>query len=278
MLMAVGATAYVVKDFTGAIIQTPGDAGKGNKDRELALKAKADQIELSDNAPGEKALLKAQRLIAQGAILEAEEKLKYVSSYYPTAKAATRARKILGEINLDRLLDPNIKEGKAEVIVERGDNYSQIISKHKTTMDSLVHFSRLKRADSASLQPGDKLTIMPLEMRVVISVRRKTLTVYNGDTYVKEYPILKSTYKGTDAMELSISSIRGIEGGKSFPSHSSRYLAADKIFNLSDKSLVIRSDVEDAEDDFSVGFSLASADIAELPLLLRPGNEVTIKR
>ena len=145
-------------------------------------------------------------------------------------------------------------------------------------MDSLVHFSNLKRADTRSLHPGDKLMVMPLEMHAVISIRRKTFTIFDGDTYVKEYPILKVTYKGGDARDLKIASIRGVIKGKTVPSHADGYLAADKIFTLSDKSLVIRSDAEDSGDDFSFGFTLAYADMAELPLLLRLGSDIKIKR
>lgn len=278
MFLAVGGTAYLVNDFTGAIIPTSKKLTKNGKKDELALKVKSEKIILADNAPGEKALLKAQRLLAEGSMSAAEEKLKYVSSYYPTAESAARARKILGEINLDRLLDPSIKEGKKEITVQRGDTYSRIVVKNKTTMDSLVHFSGLKSASSRSLHPGDKLTVMPLNMHAVINVRRKLLTIFNGDDYVKEYPILESTYKGASSAELKITSIRGIKKGKSFPSHVDGYLTSDKIIKLSDKSLVIRSDAEPSEGSFSFGFTLSYADMAELPLLLRPGNDIKIKR
>lgn len=278
VLGAMGGTAYLMQEFAGTGKDMPSTIMERQHHLELELKAKAEKGIRADNEPGEKAFQRAKELLAMESMIEAEEKLKYIASFYPSAKCAAEVRRILGEINVDRLLDPDLKEGKRVVIVKSGDTFSRIISQNKTTMDSLVHLSKLMRADHRSLHPGDRLTVMPLELRVVIDARRKTLTLWNGGEYIKEYPLLAVSYKGKNAVKrCKIDQIRGRYRGKLYPSHADEYLASSKVFILSDKSLAIRAVSSDNEEDFSFGFFLSPADMEELPLLLRPGNDVEIR-
>lgn len=279
VLGAMGGTAYLMKEYTGTVKDMPGTMMERQRQVELTLKQKAEQGIKSDNEPGEKAFKRAKELLAMESMAEAEEKLKYIVSFYPSAKCAAAARRILGEINVDRLLDPEWEEGKTVLSVKSGDTFTRIVSQNKTTMDSLVHLSKLMRADHRSLHPGDKLTVMPLEMRVVIDLRRKTLTLWHGGEFIKEYPVEKISYKGTDGVKrLKIDSIRGWFRGKVYPSHAEQYLGSSKIITLSDKSLAIRAVSDDNEGDFGLGFLLSPADVEELPLLLRPGNDLEIRR
>ena len=116
-------------------------------------------------------------------------------------------------------------------------------------------------------------------MPEVIDLRRKTLTLWHGGEFIKEYPVQKISYKGTDAVKrLKIDSIRGWFRGKVYPSHAEQYLGSSKVITLSDKSLAIRAVSDDNEGDFGLGFLLSPADVEELPLLLRPGNDLEIRR
>jgi hypothetical protein len=278
VLGAMGGTAYLMQEYTGTVKDMPGTMMERQRKVELELKQKAERGIRSDNEPGEKAFQRAKELLAMESMVKAEEKLKYIVSFYPSAKCASEARRILGEINVDRLLDPEWKEGKTIVKVKSGDTFTRIVSKNKTTMDSLVHLSKLMRADHRSLHPGDKLTVMPLEMRVVIDNRRKTLTLWKGGEFIKEYPMQKISFKGKKAVtRLKVGNIRGWYRGKLYPSHAEEYRASSKVIALSDKSLAMRAVSEDDEEGFGLGFLLTSADMEELPLLLRPGNEVEIR-
>jgi hypothetical protein len=279
VLAVVAGTAYLMEEYTGTIKDMPGAMAEHQQEVERELKKKADLGAQSDSEPGEKAFQRACELLAMKSMPEAEEKLKYIVSYYPAAKAASEARRILGEMNMDRLLDPDWRQGKKEIIVKRGDTFTRIIRRNKTTMDSLVHLSRLMRADSRSLHPGDKLTVMPLNMRLVINTRRKTLTIWKGGEYIKEYPVKKIAYKHRGAARhLKVSSILGEVNGKMYPSHMEAYRNAKKVIFLTDKSLAIRSfSADNNADDLQLGFFLAESDVEELTLLLRPSNDVEIK-
>ncbi|WP_435894135.1 LysM peptidoglycan-binding domain-containing protein [Oceaniferula spumae] len=278
VLGAMGGTAFLMKEYTGTVKDMPGTMMERQRLVELELKQKAEEGVRSDNEPGEKAFQRARELLAMESMAEAEEKLKYIVSFYPSAKSATEARHILGEINMDRLLDPEWKEGKSVITVKRGDNYSLIVRKNKTTMDSLTHLSKLTDADPRGLQPGQKLTIMPLELRMEIDLRRKNLTIYNGGEFVKEYPLLKVNYehKGK-ARHLEVGGIRGWAKDKFVSVHTVDYRDSSKVIQLSDKSLAIRALPQDNDGDLGRGFYLSEADMEELPLVLRPGNDVEIK-
>ncbi|MCP5535705.1 MAG: LysM peptidoglycan-binding domain-containing protein [Akkermansiaceae bacterium] len=278
VLGAMGGTAYLMQEYTGTVKDMPGTMMERQRKVELELKQKAEQGIRSDNEPGEKAFQRVKELLAMESMVEAEEKLKYIVSFYPSAKCAPEARRILGEINIDRLLDPEWKEGKKVITVKSGDTFTRIVNENQTTMDSLVHLSKLMRADPRSLHPGDKLTVMPLEMRLVIDVRRKTCTLWNEGEFIKEYPLLGVAYKGKGAVtRLKIGQIRGWYRGKFHPVHSEEYLASSKVVELSDKSLAIRAISKDDKGDFGNGFFLSPADMEEIPLILRPGNDVEIR-
>lgn len=279
VLGAMGGTAYLMKQYTGNVMNMPGAMMEHQREIELKLKEKAESGISRGNEPGEKAFRRAKELLAMEAMEEAEEKLRYIVSFYPSAECAVEARRILSEINLDRLLDPFRKEGKKVVTVKKGDTFSRIVSENKTTMESLMHLSMLMRADHRSLHPGDRLTVMPLEMRVVIDIRRKTLTVWNGGEFIKEYPLLEVSYKDSKALHrCQIGPIRGLYNGQLYPPHAEEYyLASGKVITLSDKSLVIWPVSDETQDRFGLGFQLSAVDMEELPLLLRPGNDVEIR-
>lgn len=274
----IGGTIYLVKDFSGSVEDLPGALMLHQREVEERLKAKAESGLKTDNEPGDKAFQRAKELLAAESMLEAEEKLKYIVSFYPTAQSAAECRRILGEINLDRLLDPDWMEGKNVITVRPGDTFSRIISKNETTMDSLVHLSKLKRSDHLSLHPGDKLTVMPMNLRAVIDLRKNTLTLWRGGEFIKEYPILDFSYSGRAVKKhCKISLIRGSHEGKLYPSHAGEYVGSSKVMILSDKSLAIRGFSADSDEDPGLGFVLSHADMEELPLLLRPGNDVEIR-
>ena len=278
VLGAVFGTAHLMKEYTGSVRDMPGALMQQQRELELVLKLKAELGSQSGSEPGEKAFQRARELLAMKSMGEAEVKLKYIVSYYPAAEAATEARRILGEINVDRLLDPDWREGKRVVVVKSGDTFTRIIRNNKTTMDSLIHLSKLMRADHRSLHPGDKLTVMPLDMRVVINIRRKTLTIWRQGEFIKEYPIQRIAYRGKSAVrQLKVGSILGESGGKMYPSLNEAYRLAQKVIFLSDKSLAIRAVSADNADGMQLGFFLTSADMEELPLLLRRGNDVEIR-
>lgn len=274
-----GGTAYLMNQYNGSIKDTPSVMMEKQRLVDMKLKKKADEGQRSDNEPGEKAFQRAEELLAADSMEEAEDKLKYIVSFYPSAKAAKEARRILGEMNMDKLLDPDRKGGKKKVKVKSGDSYTRIVTRNSTTMDNLAHLSKLMLTEHNRLRAGQKLTVMPLNLRVVIDTRRKTLTLWRKGEYIKEYPLKRIKYKGAKRVaRTKVASIRGELNGRTFPSHTESYRAANKVIGLTDKALSIRALPDDNSGELGLGFFLSPMDAEELPLVLRPGNDVEIRK
>ena len=232
--------------------------------------------------PGAKVFEKAKELIAVGDLPAARERLLMVVNIYPRSKAAPEARRIVGEMNLDDLLSAAHMDGKEIHIVRPGENFTGIAAKHKTTLDCIMHLNGLMGLQG--LRPGEELVVMPLELRVLIEPARKTLSLWEGGRFIKEYPLLSmdlGAQKG--GLRTKISSKAAIAGDRPVTPGMKNYCGSEKIFALEKSSLKIRS-LDFAKEpgeagDLSPGpgFHLAVEDAEELALLLRPGNEVEIR-
>lgn len=232
--------------------------------------------------PGAKVFEKARELIAIGDLAGAREKLRTVVSVYPRSKAAPEARRIVGEMNLDDLLSAARMEGKAVHVVRSGESFLGIAAQHNTTLDCIMHLNGL--LDLKGLHPGEELIVMPLELRVQIDPSRKVLSLWDGGRFVKEYPLRAMDLAGLKgALRTKIASKSGLVGNRRVTPGMKDYRNSAKMFALEKSPLQIRAlppDEEAAEGaDLSpgAGFHLATEDIEELALLLRPGNEVEIR-
>ena len=232
--------------------------------------------------PGAKVFEKARELIAVGDLAAARERLLMVVNIYPRSKSAPEARRIVGEMNLDDLLSAAHMDGKEIHVVRPGESFLGIAAKHKTTLDCIMHLNGLM--DLQGLRPGEELVVMPLELRVLIEPARKTLSLWEGGRFIREYPLVSmdlGSQKG--GLRTKISSKAGIAGDRRVTPGMKNYRESEKVFALEKSSLQIRSIDPAAEvrtrEDLSPGpgFHLAVEDAEELALLLRPGNEVEIR-
>ena len=232
--------------------------------------------------PGAKVFEKARELIAVGDLASARERLLMVVNIYPRSKSAPEARRIVGEMNLDDLLSATHMDGKEIHVVRPGESFLGIAAKHKTTLDCIMHLNGLM--DLQGLRPGEELVVMPLELRVLIEPARKTLSLWEGGRFIREYPLVSmdlGSQKG--GLRTKISSKAGIAGDRRVTPGMKNYRESEKVFALEKSSLQIRSIDPAAEvrtrEDLSPGpgFHLAVEDAEELALLLRPGNEVEIR-
>lgn len=237
---------------------------------------------LPDIDPGAKVFEKAREMIAVGDLEGARERLRTVVSIYPRSKAAPEARRIVGEMNLDDLLSAAHMDGKEVHIVRSGESFLGIAAKYNTTLDCIMHLNGLM--DLKGLRPGEEIIVMPLELRVLIEPGRKTLSLWDGGRFVKEYALISmdmGSHKG--GMRTKISSKAGIDGDKRVSPGMKNYRESTKIFTLEKSTLQIRSVdpalTKEERTDLSLGpgFHLAVEDAEELSLLLRPGNEVEIR-
>ena len=242
-----------------------------------SLEKSLESGDLPDVEPGDMAFQRAVELLATGQFPEAEEKLLFIVNFYPTSNAAVEARRIVGELNLDRLLSSDYVEGKERYTAKRGDSYLAIANKFETTLDCIMHLNNLQRTDR--LQPGDELLLMPLGLSVRVDIPKERLSLWNSGSFVKSYPILnaKVAEKKNEVVRTKLKNKTGEYGGRSYPPASLQYRDADKILSLASDRLLIREIPEGPPEEFGRGFFMSEPDMEELSLVLRVGNEVEIR-
>jgi hypothetical protein len=255
------------------IIPNPAHLAKGQTDADFAVML--DSAEMPDIDPGEKAFQKAHEWLALGKISEAREKLISIVNVYPASASAPLARRIVGEMNLDEVLSSTHMEGKRLHVVKRGDSFLGIAAQDKTNIDCIMHLNSMM--ELKGIQPGDELLVMPLEFRLLIEPRRKTISLWDGGRFICEYQILHLGGAISHASQRTTISSKSAElDGKRIQPQSKQYRAAGKVIQIAKPSSQIRS-WDGTGDKPSGGILLRPEDMEEISLLTRVGNEVEIR-
>lgn len=240
-----------------------------------------DASEMPDIDPGEKLFQKCHELLATGKIPEARERLNHLVTTYPTSSSASRSRQIIGEMNLDEILSSSHQEGKQIHVVKRGDSYFAIAEKYQTTLDMIIHLNQMMTLKN--LQPGDELQVMPLNFRIMLDTSLSVISVWNVDQFIAEYPVKISGFERPLPKKKHPISGKAAElNGKRVLATSPTYRGAEKSILFGNPPIVIRGEVPKTantseESEPAAGIFLKPADMEELNLLVRKGNEIEIR-
>ncbi|WP_395748675.1 LysM peptidoglycan-binding domain-containing protein [Prosthecobacter sp.] len=181
--------------------------------------------------PGLRRFEAAVDLIQHGKTEEGLDALYKLRKQFPDSATCPEAMRIIGEINMDQLFSPNSKAGKKDYIVQPGDSLNLIAGKQGTTVDSIIRSSGLM---SFNLQPGDHLTIIPMDFHLGVYVAKKQVILLRkvGDV---EYPF--KVYEAKDIrlppgtrlpVEMTIAAKNSVFDGKPVTSTEANYLEAEK--------------------------------------------------
>jgi hypothetical protein len=258
--------------FFSKVIPDPVGIAGGHSDTDLVKMLEA--AEMPDIDPGEKAFQKAHELLAMGQIPEAREKLTTIVNIFPSSSSAPSARRILGEINLDEILSSSHMEGKHLHLVKRGDSLLGIASKYNTTIDCIMQLNSMM--ELPRIQPGEELVVMPLSFRILIEPRHKSLSLWEGGRFVRDYQVLHFDASAKIPRRATVSSKAAEFEGRRVTPQSKEYRAADKVIMIDKPVLQVRGWDGDG-DKPAGGILLRPQDMEELALLTRVGNEVEIR-
>jgi hypothetical protein len=271
-MLAYHVTVAPLGGLFSELIPNPADIAGGGSDADLVKMLEAP--EMPDVDPGEKAFQKAHELLALGRIPEAREKLTAIVNVFPSSSSAPIARRIVGEINLDEILSPSHMEGKQIHVVKRGDSLLGIAAKYNTTIDCVMHLNSMM--ELPRIQPGDELLVMPLDFRILIEPRRKSVSLWEGGRFVRDYPALHVDSSAAHPRRAVISSKAAELDSRRVTSQSKEYRAANKVIQIDKPALQIRGWDGDEEKPAG-GVLLRPQDMEEISLLTRVGNEVEIR-
>ncbi len=272
VIASVLGTYWVLEEFNSPLLREGPAESTIVAAQETAIQKKMEQGQLTDIEPGANAFEHVKDLLINGKMDEAEAKMKYIVSFYPASSAAEASRKILGEMNLDRLLAPH---DKPVVEVKPGDTYYKICNANKTSFDNLIYLNKLRRA--TSLQAGAKLKVMPLNNSLVVNLRTGWLELLDSDgQFLKNYAIIDARYDSRKGKyKNSVDATGGYANDRRVAKHGDDYRASIKRISLAKHALEIRSQLEDTDPE-DTGIFIANEDIEELMLLLRAGNAVQV--
>jgi hypothetical protein len=178
--------------------------------------------------PGVKRFDKAIELLNANNLMEARAGLVEMLKTFPDSTRAAEARRIIGEMNMDMLFSKEDNTARRDYIVQPGQGLQAIASKNQTTVECLLRANGLQ---STMLQPGDKVSVFPLDFEILIDVSDKTLQLKLKGIVFKQYNAID--VKVPPGMrvpddKLKIGGKSAVYGGKQVTATSPDFTEADK--------------------------------------------------
>jgi LysM domain len=189
--------------------------------------------------PGAKRFHAAADLIRVGQLNEGRQAMYQLLRQFPESPTCDEAKRIIGEINLDRLFSPTYLEGKVDYIVQPNDRgLLAIAQKHKTSLDAIVRLNGL-RGDT--IHPGDHLLIMPVDFDFAVNVTDKKVVVLRQDRFFAEYPAVevKLPVGFRVPAEVKLATKSASLDGKPVAASEAAYLEAEKVIPAANRPGVV---------------------------------------
>lgn len=230
--------------------------------------------------PGKNKYIQAVDSLKAGDLASARARLLELVRHYKESSKYNEAKRIIGEINMDALMEPKVGPGKKEYVVQRGDSLSKIASKNSTTIDCIQRSNGML---NSLLHPGDRLIVFPLEFSIVIDLDEKILALMRKERFFKEYPIREARIPTSVRVpfETTISDKAAWKDDRRVSSSSSSYLGADKWLQLKTGRVVINGGNPKkgaAGDLLPQGIFLDRPDMEELFTIIRTKTPVKVVR
>lgn len=222
--------------------------------------------------PGKGVFQQAMDLIRQNDLEGSKEKLRMVSRIYKDSEYFDDARRVLGEMNLDRLFSRTPMPGKLEYTVgPREPGLDAIAKKNRTTIPFI---RRINNLSGTVIHPGDRLVLYPLDFEIEVRVAKNLLTLTQKGEYVKDYQILEFNLGGSRLPPATyIGSKSAYLGGKPLREYDNRYSEATKWIQTTSKpgrpGIIFCAPPKKKDDGTPNGIYLDEADIEELSTIVR---------
>lgn len=209
---------------------------------EMVVKSEIEKIQKADvplRDPGVKRFEAAADLIRVGQLDEGREAMYNLLRQFPESPTCEEAKRIIGEINLDRLFSPTYLEGKVDYIVQPGDRgLLAIAQKHKTSLDAIVRLNGLR---GNTIHPGDHLLIMPVDFDFAVNVTDKKVVVLRQGRFFAEYPAVDVRLPAGFRVpaEVKLATKSASLDGKPVAASDEAYLDAEKVIPAANRPGVL---------------------------------------
>lgn len=238
--------------------------------RQEINKVLKDQSSKSD--PGEPVYQEAMQMIRHNDLDAAREKLKQLIRIYRDSESYADARRVLGEMNMDRIFSRSPMPGKLEFTVKNESGLEAIVNKSRSTIPFV---KRINNLGSTVIHPGDRLILFPLDFSIEVRPSQmKVILLHNGE-YFKDYVIVDiKLVAGTKLPAATvIASKRAYLGEKAVRDSDAHYSMARKWLQTagspSRPGIIFCAPAKKKGDDSPNGIYLSAADLEELCTVVR---------
>jgi hypothetical protein len=233
--------------------------------------------------PGSRRFDAAVEELRAGRLDQGRDALYQLLRQFPESPSCVEAKRIITQINLDRLFSTTDLEGKVDHIIQPGSNLNSIVSKHGTTLDMLARMNTLK---GNMIHAGQHLLVVPLDFSFVVSLGRRTVTLLRQDRFFAEFAALevKMPPGFRTPVELKIGGKSASLDGATLVATDPHYMEADKWIPTTRPGVVLRAakerhltggELEEGETE-EPGIYLRREDLEEVFALARGGSLIRI--
>lgn len=186
--------------------------------------------------------------------------------------AGREARQICGRVNVPRYLS-RMHPGARVYTVRKGDNIARIAAREKCPQDVLMMLNGI--VEPSALRVGQKLVLVPMNLRVEIYPLQREISVWDGNTLVADYPIT-----GMDdipparqkTQKTKVSAREGYLDGHVVLSRAPQFPASERTIILSNGMSLVGG----SNSKGNTLIHMEQKDLNELAMMLDCGNEVTV--
>lgn len=217
-------------------------------------------------------LEQAQRLIRQQ---EYDQALELLTPFlHKSGLTGHESRHLAASIRTRRYLSERHPRAHTHT-VRRGENIERIASANKSSRDLLILINNM--IDPSDLKVGQKLLIIPQDLRAELQLAEREISVWDGQTLVAVYDVTPSQEllaAGTGNEETQLRDREGETNGARVPRSSALFPACDRRLKLANG--ISLTGAEGSPKGMSV--QLRQRELNELSLLLGAGARVSIVR
>lgn len=222
--------------------------------------------------PGKAVFAEAMELTRGNQLEGAKDKLKQITKIYRDSEYFKDARRVLGEMNMDRLFSRTPMPGKLEFTVNREAGLDPIVTKSRTTIPFV---RRINNLGSTVIHPGDRLILYPLDFEIEVRPSSMTLTLMHNGEFFKDYAIQEVSLAPGVRLPAAtyISSKPAYVGDKAVRDSDPRYPMARKWLQTASSAtrpgIIFCATPKKKGDDAPKGIYLDESDIEELSTVIR---------
>lgn len=194
---------------------------------------------------------------------------------HPDSPRAPEVRTVLGPLNMEALFAPGGDATRTTHTVAGGDSLYRIAKVNKTTVELIAHANRLT---NTMLRIGQQLVVPQVGISAVLDRTAGVIRLENNGAFLREYPLLAQPPPAQGAAAAARVGDLVVEAdGKRLTFGQKGYTEGRRSIVISSGAVISGAAADAPAAAVPGGFVVKNEDLAELFVLLRRGDPVTIR-